>query len=159
MPLLVIKDRSTQCIGATMIQRKGHQDDYAVSYMTGVVLGLGWKRLLLRSDNEPALLSFLRRVTANLPGVEVVPQTSPEGDHAANGLAEVGVRELKAQTRVLRSQVESRLGARLARDDPLLAWLPRHAGNCMSRYRVLEDGRTPEHRRTGKRWRRPAVEF
>ena len=34
----------------------------------------------------------------NLTGVELVQMTSPEGDHAANGLAEVGVREIKAQT-------------------------------------------------------------
>ena len=34
--------------------------------------------------------------------------TSPEGDHAANGLAEVGVREINAQTRILRSLLEQR---------------------------------------------------
>ena len=31
-----------------------------------------------------------------LEGVEVIEQASPEGDHAAIGLAEVGVREFKA---------------------------------------------------------------
>ena len=52
--------------------------------------------------------------------------TSPEGDHAANGLAEVGVREIKAQTRILRSQLEQRLGNRIEKD-PLMSWIPRHA--------------------------------
>ena len=61
------------------------------------------KRLLLRSDNERALLAFLRAAAASLEGVEVIEQASPEGDHAANGLSEVGVREVKAQTRVLKS--------------------------------------------------------
>ena len=37
-------------------------------------------------------------MTRNLAGVELVLMTSPEGDHQANGLAEVGVREIKAQT-------------------------------------------------------------
>ena len=32
-------------------------------------------------------------MTSNLTGVELVMMTSPEGDHQANGLAEVGVRE------------------------------------------------------------------
>ena len=36
----------------------------------------------------------------NLTGVELVQMTSPEGDHAANGFAEVDVREIKAQTSV-----------------------------------------------------------
>ena len=38
--------------------------------------------------------------------------TSPEGDQQANGVAEVGVRDIKAQTRILRSQLEERLGSR-----------------------------------------------
>ena len=53
--------------------------------------------------------------------------TSPEGDHQANGLAEVGVREIKAQTRILRSQLEQRLGSRIDEKDPLMSWIPRHA--------------------------------
>ena len=67
----------------------------------------------MRSDNERSLLSLIERVTCNLTGVELVLMTSPEGDHQANGLAEVGVREIKAQTRTLRSQLEQRLGKRL----------------------------------------------
>ena len=67
--------------------------------------------------------------------------TSPEGDHAANGLAEVGVRESKAQTRILTSQLEQRLGNRIDEKDPLMSWKPRHAANCKSRYQLMDDGR------------------
>ena len=45
---------------------------------------------MLRSDNERALLAFLRAAAASLEGVEMIEQASPEGNHAANGLAEVG---------------------------------------------------------------------
>ena len=79
----------------------------------------------------------------NLMGVELVQMTSPEADHAANGLAEVGVREIKAQTRILRCQLEHE-------KDPLMSWIPRHAANCVSRYKLLDDGRTPDQRRCGK---------
>ena len=81
--------------------------------------------------------------------------TSPEGDRQANGLAEVGVREIKAQT----SQLEQRLGSRIDEKDPLMSWIPRHAANCVSRYRSMDDGRTPDQRRCGKTWIRPVVEF
>ena len=50
----------------------------------------------MRPDNERSLLSLIERVMNNLMGVESVQMTSPEGDHAATGLAEVGVREIKA---------------------------------------------------------------
>lgn len=41
----------------------------------------------MRSDNKRALLKLLGRAPENLPNVEVVPKTSPEGDSQANGLA------------------------------------------------------------------------
>ena len=85
--------------------------------------------------------------------------TSPEGDHAANGLAEVGVREIKAQSKILRSQLEQRLGNRIDEKEPLTSWIARHAANCLSRYRLLDDDRTPDQRRRGKTWKRPVVEF
>ena len=85
--------------------------------------------------------------------------TFPESEHAANGLAEVGVREIKAQTRILRSQLEQRLGSRIDEKDPLMSWIPRHAANCVSRYRLMDDGLTPDQRRCGKTWKRPVVEF
>ncbi len=66
------------------MQCKG-RDDYATSYLTGWILRLGWRRLVVKSDIEPAILALLSRVATNLPGVEMIPPTSPEGDHAANG--------------------------------------------------------------------------
>ena len=50
----------------------------------------------MRSDDKRSLLSLIERVSCNLMGVELLLVTSPEGDHQANGLAEVGVREIKA---------------------------------------------------------------
>ena len=48
----------------------------------------------------------------------MVSKTSPEGNDAANGLAQVAVRGLKRQTREVRSQLEVRLGGRLDKTDP-----------------------------------------
>ena len=158
LTLLVGKDRRTGSLMCSAIPRKG-ACTYARAFAIGWLLSLGYKRLVVKSDNEHGLLSLLRDVVADAVGVECIPKTSPEGDSAANGLAEGAVREVKAQVRVLRSQLEQRLGERLPEDEPVLAWLPRHAANVLSRFRVLEDGRTAEQRRTGRRWRRPTLEF
>ena len=40
-----------------------------------------------------------------------------------------------------------------------MSWIPRHAANCVSRYRTMDDGRTPDQRRCGKTCKRPVVEF
>ena len=137
-------------MGATVVDRKG-ASDYASSFLTAFLKSLGFKRILVRSDNERSLSSLIERVTCNLTAVELVLMTFPEGDHA--------VREINAQTRILRSQLEQRLGSRIDEKDPLISWIPRHAANCVSRYRLMDDGRTPDQRRCGKTWKRPVVEF
>ena len=126
-------------MGATVVDRKG-ASGYTSSFLTASSRVLGVKGILVRSDNERSLLSLIERVTCNLTGVELVLMTSPEGDHQPNGLAEVGVREIEAQTRILRSQLEQRLGSRINEKDPLMSWIPRHAANCVSRYRIVDDG-------------------
>ena len=117
LPILCFKCRnsSTGCLGAS---------DYASSVQTAFIKSVGFKRILVRSDNERSLLSFIERVVNKLTGVQLVQMTSPEGDHAASGLAEVGVREIKAQTINLRSQLEQRLGNRIDEQDPLMSWIP-----------------------------------
>ena len=157
MTILVCKCKRTACLVATQVPAKG-VNVYDLAFFSRWLRGLGWKRLLLRSDNERALLAFLRAAAASLEGVEMIEQASPEGDHAANGL-EVGVREIKAQTRVLTSHLEERLKRQLDWSEPLATWLVRHSANCLSRYRIQNDGKTPDQRRTGKRWRRHVVEI
>ena len=107
----------------TVVDRKG-ASDCASSVQTAFIKSVGFKRILVRSDNERSLLSLIERLVNNLTGVELVQMSSPEGDHAASGLAEVGVLEIKAQTRILRSLLEQRLGDRIDEKDPLMSWIP-----------------------------------
>ena len=102
LPILCVKCRnsSTGCLGATVVDRKG-ASDYASLFLTAFIKSLGFKRILVVSDKERSLLSLIERVMNNLTGVELVQMTSPEGDHAANGLAEVGVLEIKGSDEYL----------------------------------------------------------
>ena len=40
-----------------------------------------------------------------------------------------------------------------------MSWTPRHAANCVSSYRIMDDGRTLDLRRCEKTWKRPVEEF
>ena len=73
LPILCVKCRnsSTGCLCATVVDRKG-ASDYASSYLTAFIKSLGFKRILVRSDNERSLLSLIERVMNNLTGVEMV---------------------------------------------------------------------------------------
>ena len=80
LPIMCVKCRnsSTGCLAATVVDRKGALDCVS-SFLTAVIKILGFKRILVRSDNERSLLSLIERVMTNWTGVELVLMTSPEG--------------------------------------------------------------------------------
>ena len=69
------------CLAATQVPEKG-TNAYALAFFAGRLRGLGWTRLLLRSDDERALPAFLRAAVASVEGVEVIEQASPEGSRS-----------------------------------------------------------------------------
>ena len=154
MTLLVVREDRFKSYAATAVQRKGVVDN-VVAYVVGFVRSLGYRRLILQSDNEPAILALKKEVRRQLD-IEVVERESPPYDHQGNGFVEVGCREIKRQCRALVLAMESRLGA-VPLTHPTMMWLPRHAAAVLNRYRRGDDGQTPELRRTGRAWRRPAL--
>ena len=61
MPILVAKDRKTKVIRARVVPHKG-VDAYAVKILGGIVGSLGYKRVIIKSDREPAIMSLKERV-------------------------------------------------------------------------------------------------
>ena len=51
---VMCRNSSTGCLGATVVDRKG-ASDYATSFLTAFIKSLGFKRILVRSDNERSL--------------------------------------------------------------------------------------------------------
>ena len=141
-PILSVKVSKCKTAGASVVKQKG-TDPYSVSFLTGFVKELGYKRVIFQSDGEPAIVALSEAATLALPGVEVVPQHSAPDDHMANGEAESGVRELKRKIRAMRTAFEERSHRKLSSSHPLLAWLPRHAANVLTRYRKGPDYAQP----------------
>ena len=56
---------------------------------------LGLRRLVLRSDQEPATLALKQAVRESMPTVEFVMEESPVEEHQSNGTIEVTVREIQ----------------------------------------------------------------
>ena len=92
MTTLVCTCKRTGCLAATQVPEKG-MNVYDLAFFTGWLRGLGWKRLLLRSDNERALLAFLRAAAASLEGVEVIEQARPRGQGTDSSAEESSGRE------------------------------------------------------------------
>ena len=171
MPILVVKDSRTKRVASTFVQAKG-SDPYAIKFGQSFLESSGYKTIVNKSDGEHSIVA-LKKASAQAAEVkdhsntdsdkseplEAMPQEAPPGDHQANGEIEAAVREVKRQIRACKYALEARLGTQLEDGDPVLSWLPRHAADLISRYRRGLDGKTPEQRRTGKQWRKPAIEF
>ena len=156
-PILVVKDKRTQMVAATFVDSKG-ATPYAVKFAAAFLKNLSYRKVVLKSDGEHSIMA-LKEAAAREAAIESVPEESPPGDHQANGLVENAIREVKRQIRVLRSALEEKVGRVLPDEDPMLAWLPRQAADLLNRYKKGADGRTPEVRRSGKQWRKPAIAF
>ena len=93
-PTLVCRDSRFGQTGATCCERKG-PTAYFISFFVGFIKDLGFRRIILKCDNEPSTTSLQDSVIHACAGVEVIPQGPPERDHMANGRVEMAVREVK----------------------------------------------------------------
>ena len=133
-PILICRESRYGQTGATCCERKG-PTAYSISFLVGFIKDLGFRRIILKCDNEPSTKALQDVVIHTCVGVEVISQGPPEGDHMDNGRVEMAVREVKRQCRTLR------------------------AAQIRNKMRIGKDGKTSEMRRTGRRWRKPMAQF
>ncbi|CAK0850901.1 unnamed protein product [Prorocentrum cordatum] len=158
IPMLVLRDRRSKMMAATFVEKKG-DDAYAIKFFARFLRILGYRKIVNKSDGEPAILLVKRRAVEEVPGLEAIPQESAPADHQANGEIEVTVREIKKQVRALKMDLESKLGVKVEDKHPVLAHLPEHAASVINRYRRGQDGKTALQRLTGRQWRKPVPLF
>ena len=96
MPMLVLRDRKSKMKAATFVERKG-DNAYAIKFFARFLQILGYRKIINKSDGEPAILLLKRRAVEEVPGLEAIPQESAPADHQANGEIEVTVQEIKKQ--------------------------------------------------------------
>ena len=89
----------------------------------GFIRDLGFRRIILKCDNDRVTKALQDAVIHACAGVEGIPQGPLEGDHMAKGRVEMAVREVKRQCRTLRMSAEQNTSVRIADDSPLLSWL------------------------------------
>ena len=155
MPMLVLRDRRSKTVAATFVPEKGRHP-YAIRFFSNFLRSLGHRKVLLKSDGEIAMRALKERAAQDAQ-IEWIPKEAIPDDHKAMGEIEVMVREVKRQVRAMKLSLQRRLQNDIVDSHPILAWMPRHAADCISRFRKGPDGLTAERRRTGKNWRRPLL--
>ena len=163
MKVLVVKDFNSKAVFAHAVQRKGVDDNrFAVDVLVGDIEWLGYSRIILRSDNEPAITALMSE-TMKAIKVQLVDQAMeehpPPYDSQANGAIEVGVQIVRGMVRTWHTSLEERLGYRIPPNHPLMCWLVEHAAHSLTTRVKGRDGQTAYQRVRGKPWNQRLLGF
>ena len=112
--------------------------DGSVGHVVENLAKLGHQKVVLRSDQEPAILDLINGVIETRQD-PTIPQNSPVGESQSNGLVERAVRSANDQIRILRLALQKRVGCQVPPNHPLMTWIVRHAGELMSKYPIHRD--------------------
>jgi hypothetical protein len=149
------------------------EDRYAVQRLAEDICWLGYTRVLLRSDNEPAILKLMEGslkslrvgvVEAGPPGAEepseemrhyheqVGQEHPPVYDSNANGEVENAIRRCSGLLRTVKLCLEKRLQQRVPTDHKVMSWLVEHVAWILTTRACEQDGITAYHRIKGKEY-------
>ena len=160
-PVLVMHDSVTKSIFAHLIPAKGVDFpccEKVVKMIVNDLDTLGYRKVVFRCDNEPAILSLLRAVKLAWSG-DVLQETSAEGDPQSNGAAESSVNVVKGHVRSVKLAVESTCGEEVPAVHGLFTWLVSYATRVHRRFSVGRDGKTAYERTVGRRAVPPLAQF
>ena len=122
--ILVVRDSATKAVFGHVVPQKGvDAKKFAIDALVSDIVWLGHTKVVLKSDNEPAILKLLTESLRELriQGLEsVMSENSPEYDPQANGSAELGVQIVQGILKTHRSSLEEELGYRVPARHPLI---------------------------------------
>ena len=157
MPILVSVDEETGWVGAWVVPEKG-EHWHAIKVLTGNLEEVGHKRVIVRSDQEPAILK-LKQAVKREASLEMVNEESPVGESPSLGSVNIHISILQGQIRTLRDAVETKYRKRMHGGNPAIPWMVQHAAGILNRYRLGSDGKTAYQRVKGRKFQRDVVEF
>ena len=126
--------------------QKGIDDKrFVVDCIVEDVLCLGYAKVLMKSDNETAIVKLLKEsyATLKVEGLDASEEHPPPYDSQSNGAIEAAVKQVRSRMNVLKLCLERRIGKTIPPRHPTAAWL---VARCVAvirfRFRGL-DGKTP----------------
>ena len=157
MPIMVVKDRDSGWLSARVVPKKG-KHVYTMKEMSRLIDWLGYRRIILKTDQEPAIMEFKQCGKSERPE-EIMFEESPTYDSRANAEVERAIHTVQGQVRTLKDALEAGYGCELKPEDHIVPWMVMHAGSLISRYHKGQDALTAFRRLRGKEFRADVCEF
>ena len=99
-----------------MVREKG-KNPFAIAMISREVELTGYNRLILKTDQEPAILDLMAMVKRERPeDVEIISEQSPVGEHQSNGDVERAAQTIEGQIRRMLFGLEGRYKSRIRED-------------------------------------------
>ena len=152
-PILLTRPSTTQMTTADALPCKGPAHPWCVQALVRATVRTRDAEIILRSDNEPAILDLKRQAAAECRvkhGMTVILDNTTEYDSQSNGLAELAVRDVKGVARSMRVALRELYKTEISSKHPVLPWLVSYATGQITRGQIGSDGKTPHQRLKGR---------
>ena len=163
MKILVGKCHMTKCIFAHAVPQKGLDPElYAVERLKRDILWLGHNKIILKTDNENAILAVLRNTLKALR-VEDVLNTQEDHpaayDSSSNASTEAACRSVGGMIRTMRLCIEDHIKMRIPVTHCAFYWLIEHAAWILTTQTLQSDGISPYKRLRGRNFSTKLIGF
>ena len=165
LKILVVKDSKSKTVFAHAVPQKGvDADGYAVVRLVEDIRWLGYTKILLKADNEHAIVKLLhdslRRIKTDVLDMEQVGKEHPPSyDSRSNGSVENAVKAVQGLLRTVKLGFEARVGQAVPLTHPVMAWMAEHVAWILTTRKLGADGRSPYHSVRGRPFTRRLLEF
>ena len=166
-PLMCMVDEHTGDKFARAVGQKGTGSEGEMNWLLhdmvdelkawGHVGGAGG-HVILKCDNENAIKA-VRDAVGRILGGRVILEGPPKGESQSNGRIEEAGKTVRGFARVLKYQLEDKIGGPLDSGAPIMQWLVRWAAMLPSRFLVGKDQKTAYERRRGRKCKIPVEMF
>ena len=156
-PVLVIYEKTHKLVFAHVVPEKGANES-VIKKVVSDLDATGFRRGVLRTDQEPAIVKLFKEVKAAWSG-DLVLEEAIKGDSDSNGPAEAGVKVVEGLARTYKLALERRCSCILRDEMAIMAWIVEWAALMHRRYMLGTDGLSAYQRLKGKKPSRPVVEI
>ena len=162
---IIIRCLQTKVIFTHVVPYKGvGEDSYVSNLVVADIEWIGHKKLIIKSDNEPALRALVVRslemARVQCQDVSTISQEHPARyDSQSNGGVEVGVQIIRGLFRTLKLCLEARIGKFVPVEHSIISWLVEHAALIVNVRVKGSDGLTAWARVRGRSFNQRLMAF
>ena len=158
--VLVCHDSRTGGITADVVEQKGVGDGWIVNRINRDLEEFGYtgETVKVKTDQENAIVDLQREVMRTRAGL-TIPVNSPVGESASNGRIENAIQRVEGLARTIRSDLETSLGFKVNKCNPLYTWMIRWAAELLTRQVRGENGKSAAEMIRGRESMRAMVKF